>query len=56
MKGEVLRRNDKRTHSITGGNQLQYKYAIGTIMKEEWYGKFYSGEVVNRGFDGEKNI
>ena len=23
-------------------------------MKKEWYGKFYSGEVVNRGIDGEK--
>ena len=54
VKGEVLRRNDKRTHSITSGNQLQYKYAIGTIVKKEQYGKFYSGEVVNRGFDDEK--
>ena len=54
VKGEVLKRNDKRTHSITSGNQFEYRYAIGTMVKKEWDGKSYSGEVVNRGLDGEK--
>ena len=34
MKGKVVGRNNTMTHSITSGNQLQYKYAIGAIVKK----------------------
>ena len=39
-----------------GGNSgfFQYYSIILIIVKKEWHGKFYSGEVVNRGFDDEK--